>query len=91
MLCSIISIKLLCNCIKLQYITANVQSLIAAEYIKIMLNQGHHNICNKFYIVVLIYPISTRALFYPDDHGVYITDTCQNHKHCKLSQSNSET
>lgn len=47
-LCSIISIKLLCNCIKLQYITANVQSLIAAEYIKVMPNQGHHNICNKF-------------------------------------------
>lgn len=56
----------------MQYITVNVQSLIAAEYIKIMLNQEHHNMCNKFYIVVLIYRFSIRALFYPDDHRIYI-------------------
>lgn len=85
MLCSIISIELLCNCIKLQYITANVQSHIAVEYIKIILNRVHHNIYNKFYIVVLIYRISIRALFYPDDHRVYITDSCQHHKHYKWS------
>lgn len=85
MLCSTISIELLCNCIKLQYITTNVQSHIAVECIKIILNIVHRNIYNKFHIIVLIYLISTTSLFYPDDHGVYITDSCQNHKHYKLS------